>query len=166
MPATAELLAAVLALGQPTSVATGAFVLIDQRQTLSGGEGHAIDLQALAETAQTSAWLSRARDRLAALAALDADWSSYGERPNQIAVQGGHRLVDALATFGLRPKRLVPMAAGGIAVRFQSESRRARIELMNNGDIVLVTQDSVETEPQYQSASINDAARSLARYFD
>jgi hypothetical protein len=109
-------------------------------------------------------WIAVVRRHIAELLALTDEWSSYGERPSEECGAVANAVIDRLGGVGSRPAQVVPMADGGISMHFHAEERTARIEVTNDGEVVLVLQASPESEPEYLDTNPASAATTLGSF--
>lgn len=92
--------------------------------------------------APSSDWWIQARSKVKQFEKLGADWNGYGSAaPNATSLHWATVIIDMLYNESLRPAKVVPSAAGGIAICFVKTNKYADIEILNAGDIVVLTKD-------------------------
>lgn len=120
--------------------------------------------------------LTKDRNELALISGLPnlARELGYGQAPTEKVLSDARILFARLRAETLRPNRIVPSADGGMSFGFRaSESRRAYIEILNDGDIYAVTYraggDNVCTytiNSPHDEESVKAAIQSVRSYLE
>lgn len=134
-------------------VPTGFEKIVDK----SSFKTYTVAVSSVKREASTETWWIKARAKIKQLEALRSDWNGYNsEPPNISSVYWATIIVDRLYENSLRPSKIVPSAAGGIAVTFFSENKYADIEALNSGDIVALIKDKSNGTRQAWAVSAGD----------
>lgn len=105
-------------------------------------------------------WLDVARHELAAICDLPEGWSSYPGRVSVAATDTALCILEDVAQYRHQPV-ITPMVSGGVAMRFASGVKTARVEVAADAEVVLVTQLSPETSAGYIDIDASGVAAAL-----
>jgi hypothetical protein len=108
-----------------------------------------------------------ARRSLRSMAFPEEGWHPYGTEPPNLLARGvTARVLNMLEQLALPPSQLTASAEGGIGLAFVDRTRRAMIEIYNDGDIVVGTYSLQGTPDTWEtsSAEIRDTIERLRVY--
>lgn len=101
--------------------------------------------------------------RIASLADEPDTWGTYGKWPTQTAADCAARLAKQALASGHYP-RFAPMARGGIELRYSSDPKTARLEVYNDGDVVLVTREASDAATEFDDVEADKAVAALVAF--
>ena len=98
--------------------------------------------------AMPSEWGGRAISKLNSLSELGDGWCTDGTKPSADAISEAKNILDELILQNVKPRRIAPMADGGVVFVFRSELIAADIVIYNGAKPFLKIKESIESPLQ------------------
>lgn len=131
------------------------------QQTL--GTPHASIATAGMPEPKADLWLPRAKAKLDALGTM-VRVDGYLEPPSSMALVLAANVLERLQMACLKPSKIVPIADGGVSLRFARPTilQGFRLEIENDGSLLIVCDRGTQDEPNYlHPEGMDDAVATL-----